>query len=75
MLPYVLGIAAIAVLALLVWLCHRIWREGYETATEFARTFPGRCMVCSYHQHGVDHGFVDAGELPVPHQCIEAPRG
>jgi hypothetical protein len=51
----------------------RRWLFGptpQETAEEFARTFPGRCMICSYHQYG--YGVHHSDPLPPEHDCIEA---
>jgi len=69
------AVALLIVITYVAWLGWKIWREGELDAADFARRFPGRCMICSYHQHGVDHGFVNAGEQPPPHHCIEARRG
>jgi hypothetical protein len=38
---------------------------------EFAQRFPGRCMICSYHQFGRAYGFVPLDGSAKPHHCIE----
>lgn len=70
-----LALVAIAAAAYSAWLAHQIWKEGRESARDFARKFPGRCAVCSFHRHGVEHGFVAAEDLPTHHTCIEARHG
>ena len=39
-------------------------------ASEFAAAFPGRCMICSYHQYGLREGLT-SDPMPKPHDCIE----
>lgn len=36
---------------------------------DFVRKFPGRCMICSYRDYGISHGY-RVGPLE-PHDCIE----
>lgn len=45
----------------------RAWCE------DFARHFPGRCAICSFHYYGFQHGF-EADARPPPHRCIEHPK-
>jgi len=70
-----LVVAASTVALYLAGLCWRIWLEAKDSAREevrvFAHTFPGRCLVCSYHRYGVDYGHVDPAERPPAHVCIE----
>jgi hypothetical protein len=46
----------------------RAWAR--RAAEEFARDFPGRCMICSYHRYGFQNNHTDAPR-PEPHDCIE----
>ena len=59
------------------WLAATIWadisfRRGVaRMAREFAREFPGRCLVCSFHRFGVEHGLTSG---PVrAHSCSDRP--
>lgn len=46
-------------------------KKGTERMVEeFAERFPGRCMICAYHQYGLREGFTSEPE-PAPHDCIE----
>jgi hypothetical protein len=44
------------------------WARG--VVEEFARKFPGRCMICSMHRFGRNSGYEQRSE-PEPHECIE----
>lgn len=57
----------------------RRWRRKHLRTTseiaedmcrDFAKTFPGKCMICSYHRFGRDHGMTTEPE-PAPHDCID----
>src|SRR5688572_26042168 len=37
---------------------------------EFTQLFPGRCLPCSLHWFGRDHGLTSES-VPAPHDCIE----
>lgn len=37
----------------------------------FIRRFLGKCMICSYHRFGMEHGFVRLNESPEPHHCLD----
>lgn len=72
---YVIYAAAALLIAAL---CYRLWRCGWpddegarEIVEEFARKFPGRCLVCSLHRYGYTHGHTSKPR-PEPHDCIEA---
>lgn len=39
-------------------------------AREFATAFPGRCLICAYHQFGLREGLTRE-PMPKPHDCIE----
>jgi hypothetical protein len=57
------------------WWGQRRLRDREEWAREnlddFARAFPGRCPVCSYHAFGVREHYVDPAERVPPHSCTE----
>jgi len=40
-----------------------------EMVNEFIEAFPGRCMICSYHEYGVREGLT-SGKV-ADHDCIE----
>lgn len=41
-----------------------------DLCAEFAARFPGKCLICSYHRHGVSMGYT-TDPIP-PHECCEA---
>lgn len=45
--------------------------EARRTAQQFRQYFPGRCMICSYHQYGVHMGHIDPDVTVEQHHCIE----
>jgi hypothetical protein len=48
--------------------CDKHFRDEVE---DFARHFPGVCMICSYYRYGVLHGFISSECKPPAHRCIE----
>lgn len=44
-------------------------RKAERMVEEFQRTFPGQCLICSYHRYGVMEGLV-SGKVK-DHDCIE----
>ena len=57
----------------------RRWRRKHIRTTseiaedmcrDFAKTFPCKCIICSYHRFGRDHGMTTE-PLPAPHDCID----
>ncbi len=44
-------------------------KQAVEMVSEFVVKFPGRCMICSYHDFGLNNGF--KVEPLQPHNCIE----
>jgi hypothetical protein len=69
----IFGFGVLVILAM----CFRLWRYGWpdddcarEIVEEFARKFPGRCMICSMHRFGRNNGYEQKPE-PEPHDCIE----
>lgn len=44
---------------------------GESMQLEFSERFPGRCFICSFHRHGVSHGFIGSGEVLRAHDCLE----
>ena len=42
-----------------------------EAVAEFREAFPGRCMICSYHEYGIREGHVKPGTPVGEHHCIE----
>lgn len=57
----------------------RGWRRKHlrtmdEVVTDmvygFREEFPGKCMICSFHRYGRDHGMTLEPE-PAPHDCID----
>ncbi len=69
-----LGIfGGVSVLAVLFWLwgSYLLKRSARRTLAEFARDFPGKCPICSYHAFGVQRGHT-RGTVK-PHACIEKP--
>ncbi len=71
MIALFLAAAAIAALGFFVWTWRLMMREAQLDLAEFARRFPGRCMVCSYHRFGLHHGIVAPGTPVDPHHCVE----
>lgn len=67
-LYYVAALAIIALGTLLV-LRRQARRQTKRMVADFPAKFPGRCMICSYHEYGVKYGF-NPGPL-APHDCIE----
>ncbi len=69
--------AAISVFAI-VKLLRRVMFESREQSRqfirEFQRSFPGRCIICSYHEYGVSHGHIGFGELVEAHVCSQKPQ-
>lgn len=64
----------VSVLAVLLWLGfgYLLKRAARQTLVEFARDFPGKCPICSYHAFGVQGGYTPAVAVK-PHACIEKP--
>lgn len=47
--------------------------SGRKMINEFAKKFPGRCVICAYHRYGVLHGFIAARTTPPAHHgCPES---
>lgn len=44
-------------------------RDAENMVEEFQRSFPGQCMICSYHRYGLREGHV-SGKVK-DHDCIE----
>lgn len=63
--------AAIAAFTTAAWLARQIWLEARASTQRFGLV----CPICRYHQHGVDHGFVNVGEQVELHDCPEARHG
>lgn len=54
------------------WFRRLLRRDRWDkrVVRDFARTFPGRCPICSYHRFGLQHGYAaDAGLAD--HECSE----
>lgn len=65
----VLALQLLAVIALIGW-SHENNRRREFFVEQFRQQFPGRCMICSYHRYGYDHGF-EQSPTPPAHRCIE----
>lgn len=66
-------LSGIAVICLTLYLYWRRWERQWarETLDEFAKAFPDRCPVCSFHNFGLLEGYVSG---PVrAHDCV-SPR-
>jgi len=65
-----LAIALVVTIAVAGYVWLRIaearWRR--ETRLEFARDFPGVCIVCSFHRWGYQQGF-ERSPRPEWHDC------
>lgn len=46
-------------------------KEAHKRYEEFKRLFPGRCMVCSFHEYSRGRGYVPLNSFPDPHRCEE----
>jgi hypothetical protein len=57
---------------LLSW--YRKWRDRdtQRMFDEFIKTFPDKCIVCSYHRFGRDNGLTSQPK-PDDHKCIDVP--
>ena len=55
-----------------VMVCLDYYREvdAERTVARFVKLFPGKCMICSLHRYGVDHGMTRDPE-PRAHECID----
>lgn len=63
-------LAVVSGLLGVVYIIRQKKRESDQKMVEdFVRTFPGRCMICSFRRYGISHGF-HVGDLE-PHDCIE----
>jgi hypothetical protein len=52
----------------------RWWRHDpviTRMIDEFQESFPGRCLICSYHAYGIREGYVWPWKMVEPHDCIE----
>lgn len=65
-------VAWIALLVVLpvLWILFRalVMQDAERMVEEFQRTFPGQCLICSYHRYGVMEGHV-SGEGK-DHNCV-----
>ena len=41
-----------------------------DMVDQWMEAFPDKCMICSYHRFGRDHGLTK-DEFPVEHTCID----
>lgn len=54
------------------WWCKMRYRSAMAEIDEFERKFPGKCIICSYHAYGINHGHVKPSEPVSPHDlCPE----
>ncbi len=44
--------------------------DAKKMVSEYRGLFPNRCMICSYRNYGISHGFT-VSHKPTPHDCIE----
>ena len=44
--------------------------QATEICRVFASVFPGRCLICSYHEYGKLNGLT-RDSVPKTHECIE----
>lgn len=58
-------------IALLIVTLHLERKRMHEFLVDFQKKFPGRCPVCSFHEYGVMHGYVEYDEVPDAHACPE----
>lgn len=71
---FVMWLGAILPFVVIWWWGIRQWRKSDRVfVEEFARIFPGRCMICSYHRYGYDYGH-EKDAKPPSHHCIEVGR-
>lgn len=47
--------------------------SAQDLCERFASRFPGRCLICSFHNYGFQNGMTNE-PLPPTHTCIENPR-
>ena len=73
-------LAAVALATLIVFVLlplyskyqdHQAEKRAKRMMDTFAKEFPGRCPICSYHWYGISHGFLDPDERVEVHQCPE----
>lgn len=74
---FAFGLVAVALIAV-AGMCLVFWSllkearlEAKRWTSDFRHHFPGRCMICSYHQYGLHMGFVDPSVTVEQHHCIE----
>ena len=66
----VLALAGGVLTVLLNWYLDRIFKQStIKIVNDFAAAFPGRCLICSYHEFGVREGLTN--ESLSQHDCIE----
>lgn len=68
----VVGCLAVFFVGLIGYFVHRHIerRWAMKVLVDFAKHFPGRCPICSYHSYGRHFGFTSEPRAPA-HKCIE----
>lgn len=59
------------VVGLVYWFVRWNRKHNERMVGDFIERFPGRCMICSYHDWGRREYFVPWDSKPEPHDCIE----
>lgn len=49
----------------------RAVKQAQELRALYEHNFPGGCFECSFHEFGINHGYIKPGTLPDDHRCPE----
>ena len=61
-------VAIVAAVLVVRWVRDANRRTAERMLADFMHMFPGRCPLCSYHRHALQHG----ADFPLgPHVCLE----